>query len=231
VPSLRTIARPLYRPARTIPALPWRASGSQWSRPRLTTLLVLLLGLWLFGTGEAVLVDVKLGNTPWTVLAQGVADRTALDIGAATIVISVLVLVAWVPLRQRPGIGTIGNVVVIGVALDVMSRVLPTASAVGWRALEALGAIALVGIGSALYLTANLGPGPRDGWMTGLHRRFGWPLASIRVSIELAVLGVGIALGGRAGIATIAYALLVGYGLALSLQVLAHLWPADAESG
>jgi uncharacterized protein len=229
VPSLREIARPIYRPARTIPVLPWRASGSQWSRPRIVTLLVLVLGLWLFGTGEAALVDVKLGNTPWTVLAQGVADRTALDIGGATIAISVVVLLAWVPLRQRPGIGTIANVIVIGVSLDVMSRVMPAPSATGWRVLEALGAIALVGVGSALYLTANLGPGPRDGWMTGLHRRLGWPIASIRLFIELAVLGAGIALGGRFGPATVAFALLVGYSLALSLEVFAHLWPADDQ--
>jgi len=229
VPSLRTIARPIYRPARSIPVVPWGASGSQWSRPRLITLLVLVVGLWLFGTGEAALVDVKLGNTPWTVLAQGVADRSALDIGAATIAISLFVLLAWVPLRQRPGIGTIANVVVIGVSLDVMSRVLPIPSAAGWRALEALGGIALIGAGSALYLTANLGPGPRDGWMTGLHRLWGWPIASIRACIELAALGAGIALGGRAGPATLAFALLVGYSLAVSLQVLAHIWPVEHE--
>jgi len=165
------------------------------------------------------LIDAKLGNTPWTVFAQGVADHSRLSIGGATILISLLVLLGWIPLRQRPGIGTVANVVVIGLALDVMRRVLPQPDSLLARSLEVGLAILAIGVGSALYLTANLGPGPRDGWMTGLHRRFGYPIASVRVSIELTVLLIGLALGGTVGVATVAFALLVGYCLALTLRL------------
>jgi uncharacterized membrane protein YczE len=214
-------------PARTIPAMPWSAPRPGLLRPRLSTLVVLLFGLWLFGVGEAGLIDAKLGNTPWTVFAQGVADHSPLDIGGATILISVVVLLGWIPLRQRPGLGTLANVIVIGVSLDVMQGLLPHPGSVPGRSLEAAAAIVTIGIGSAFYLTANLGPGPRDGWMTGIHRRFGYPIASVRASIELTVLVIGIALGGRFGVATIAFALLVGYCLALTLQLFqARMTPA-----
>jgi uncharacterized membrane protein YczE len=176
-------------------------------------------GLWLFGVGEAALVNARLGNTPWTVLAEGIADHSRLDIGGATILVSVLVLLGWIPLRQRPGLGTVANVVVIGVSLDVMRAVLPHPASIPGRALEAAAGIVTIGVASAFYLTANLGPGPRDGWMTGLHRRLGYPIASVRASIELTVLVIGIALGGTVGVATFAFALLVGYCLAWTLQL------------
>ena len=199
--------------------MPWSATGSSW-RPRPLTLGVLLLGLWLFGVGEAALIDAKLGNTPWTVLAEGVADHSRLDIGSATILISVLVLVGWIPLRQRPGLGTVANVIVIGVAIDVMQPLLPHPGALSARAVEAMLAIVTIGLASALYLTANLGPGPRDGWMTGIHRRSGRPIATVRAAIELTVVVIGIALGGTFGAATFAFALLVGYCLAMTLRLL-----------
>jgi hypothetical protein len=209
----------ILAPARTLPTTRWSARSQRVREQRPLTIAVLLLGLWLFGTGEAGLVNARLGNTPWTVLAQGVANRTSFDIGTATIVISVLVLAGWIPLRQRPGIGTLANVVVIGVGIEVMTRVLPQPSNLAARIVEAALAIVIVGLGSALYLTANLGPGPRDGWMTGLHRRSGWPLASVRAAIELTVLAIGYALGGNAGVATFAFALLVGYCLTLTLRL------------
>jgi uncharacterized membrane protein YczE len=189
-----------------------------WSA-RPFTLLVLLLGLWLFGVGEAGLIDARLGNTPWTVFAEGIADHSRLDIGGATILVSVVVLLGWIPLRQLPGLGTLGNVVVIGLSLDVMRPVLPHPGSVPGRALEAAASIVTIGVGSAFYLTANLGPGPRDGWMTGIHRRLGYPIASVRTVIELTVLVLGVALGGTVGVATFAFALFVGYSLALTLQV------------
>jgi uncharacterized membrane protein YczE len=190
-------------------------------RPHALTAATLVTGLCLFGVGEGAIVTAGLGNTPWTVLAQGVANRTSLDIGTATIVISLLVLAGWIPLRQRPGIGTVANVIVIGVGIEVMTRALPQPSNLAARIVESALAIVIVGLGSALYLTANLGPGPRDGWMTGLHRRLGWPLASVRAAIELTVLAIGYALGGNAGVATFAFALLVGYCLTLTLRLFA----------
>jgi uncharacterized membrane protein YczE len=199
--------------------MPWSAQGSNWRAP-FATLVILTVGLVLFGIGEGALVAAGLGTTPWTVLAQGVARRTPLDIGGATIVISLLVLVGWIPLRQRPGLGTIGNVVVIGFVLDGASRVLPTPDAFRWQLLEVAVGIGVVALGSAFYLTANLGPGPRDGWMTGLHRQTGIGIATVRTTIELCALVVGIALGGHAGLGTVAFAVLVGYALAAIFRVL-----------
>jgi len=209
--------------------MPWSAQRSGWSA-RPITLAVLFGGLWLFGIGEAALVNSSLGNTPWTVLAEGVANHSRLDIGGATILLSVLVLVGWIPLRQLPALGTLANVVVIGVSLDVMRHVLPHPGSVPVRALEAAGGIATIGVASALYLTANLGPGPRDGWMTGIHRRLGYPLASVRVTIELTVLAVGVVLGGTVGVATVAFALFVGYCLAWTLQLFVRQFrPAHSD--
>src|SRR3954452_23940563 len=123
------------RPSPRVPTMPWSAEGSTWRAPP-ATLGILLLGLCLFGVGEGTLVDAGLGNTPWTVLAQGIAGRTPLDIGAATIAVSIVVLLGWIPLRQTPGIGTIANVVVIGVALDIAARVLPEPQAFRWQLLQ-----------------------------------------------------------------------------------------------
>ena len=198
--------------------MPWSAQRSGWSA-RPVTLAVLLVGLWLFGVGEAALVNSSLGNTPWTVLAEGVANHSRLDIGGATILLSVLVLVGWIPLRQLPALGTLANVVVIGVSIDVMRAVLPHPGSVPVRALEAAAGIVTIGVASAIYLTANLGPGPRDGWMTGIHRRLGYPIASVRLAIELTVLAVGVVLGGTFGVATVAFALFVGYCLAWTLRL------------
>jgi len=209
------------RPSPRVPTMPWSAHGSSWwASP--TTLFMLVLGLVLFGIGEGALVAARLGNTPWTVLAQGVARRTPLDIGGATIVVSLLVLLGWIPLRQRPGLGTVGNVVVIGVVLDLASRVLPRPDAFAWQLLQVAAGILTIAVASALYLTANLGPGPRDGWMTGIHRQTGIGIATVRTTIEVCALVVGIALGGHAGLGTVLFAILVGYALAAVFRVL--LW-------
>jgi uncharacterized membrane protein YczE len=227
-----TIASTIYaalRPSPRVPTMPWSAEGSAWRAPA-GTLLVLLAGLVLFGIGEGSLVAAGLGNAPWTVLAQGVARRTPLDIGGATIVVSLLVLLGWIPLRQRPGLGTLGNVVVIGVVLDVASRVLPQPGALRWQVLQVCAGIVVVALGSAFYLTANLGPGPRDGWMTGIHRRTGIGIAAVRTTIEISVLLLGMALGGHAGLGTIAFAVLVGYALAAIFRVLVWLTTPRAPS-
>jgi uncharacterized membrane protein YczE len=205
-----------FFPARTVPVTRWRAQ-SRW-RARPSTLLVLVLGLWVFGAGEAFLVDADLGVSPWTVLAQGVDTQLSIGIGWATFVTSVVVLLLWIPLRERPGLGTIANAVIIALALGVTVPLLPQPEDLGWRAAEVLAGIALIGLGSGLSLTTGLGPGPRDGWMTGLHRRTGISVTWVRLVIELVVLGVGWLLGGTVGVGTVAFALLigpsVGYGLA-----------------
>ena len=192
-------------------------------RPRPAQLARLLPGLWLFGTGEACLVHSRLGNSPWTVLAQGVSRHTPLSVGNATIVISFLVMLAWIPLRQRPGLGTVLNAVLIGVAIDVILPVLPGPGGYGERLAFVVAGIALVATGSGLYLTAHLGPGPRDGLMTGLHFRTGRSLRLIRTLLEGSALIVGFALGGRAGIGTVAFALLVGPGVQRTVRMLGGL--------
>jgi uncharacterized membrane protein YczE len=177
--------------------------------------------LWLFGTGEALLVSSELGNSPWTVLAEGVAVQTPLAIGAATVAISFLVLLGWIPLRQRPGLGTILNAIVIGVAIDVSLAWLSEPSELLPRYAFAAGGIALVGIGSGLYLTCFLGPGPRDGLMTGISRRRGLSLRVVRTGIELTALTTGAILGGTVGIGTLAFAVSIGPSVQAAVAALA----------
>ncbi len=201
-----------------MPRFAWSAT-SRW-QVRADTLAVLLVGLWIFGTGDALLVDAGLGNSPWTVLAQGLADRTGLSLGVLTIIIGVVVLLAWIPLEERPGLGTVANIVTIGIAIDVMLPLVPEPTAFGWQLVQVFAGTLCVGLGGALYLSAHLGPGPRDGWMTGMGHRFDWPIAWVRLGIEVTVLTAGIALGGDAGIGTVVFALSVGYMVGLFLKVL-----------
>ena len=191
---------------------------SRW-RPTPSRLVQVLVGLWIFGTGEGLVVVSELGNSPWTVLADGVSNHTPLSIGVATILIGAAVLLAWLPLGERPGLGTVLNVIVIGLAIDATLALVPDLDALGGRVATLLGGIALVGVGSGLYLTAELGPGPRDGLMTGLSARFGKPIALVRTAIEVSAVAAGVALGGRAGIGSLAFALLVGPAVAAALWV------------
>lgn len=174
------------------------------------TLTRLLVGLWIFGTGEALLVVAALGNSPWTVLAEGASEQAGAGIGVWTIVISFLVLLAWIPLRQRPGLGTILNAIVIGVAIAATLSIAGEPDHLGVRLALVLLAIAMVGVGSGLYLTSRLGPGPRDGLMTGLHERTGRSLRLIRTGLEVSVTAAGALLGGTVGVGTLAFALLIG---------------------
>ena len=207
-----------FRPSRSVPITPWR-SESRW-RARPSTFAVLSVGLWLFGTGEALLVAAELGNGPWTVLAQGVAARTSLTIGAATFLLSLVVLALWIPLRERPGLGTIANAVVIAAALQVGVWFLPHPDPAWLKIVFVFAGVALIGLGSGLYLTTNLGPGPRDGWMTGIHRRFDIPVARVRLGIELTVLALGWLLGGTVGFGTVVFALLIGPSVGWGLRLM-----------
>jgi len=217
------------RPSRSIPVTPWR-SKSRW-KARPSTLFVLIFGLWLFGTGEALLVVAELGNGPWTVLAEGVSSRTPLSIGMSTFVISLVVLALWIPLRERPGLGTIANAVVIAAALQVGVWFLPHPDPTWLKLLFVFTGVALIGLGSGLYLTTNLGPGPRDGWMTGIHTRFDIPVARVRLGIEVTVLALGWLLGGTVGLGTVIFALLIGpsVGWGLRLMDRGARVPSEAE--
>jgi uncharacterized membrane protein YczE len=189
----------------------WRASPARLTR--------LMAGLVLFGIGEGLVVVSELGNSPWTVFAEGVSVQTPLSIGAATVAASFVVLLIWIPLRERPGLGTLANAVVVGLVIDLTLAVLDTGP-LALRIAELLGGIALVGVGSAIYLGAALGPGPRDGLMTGLHRITGRPIALLRGAIEVTALVVGALLGGTVGVGTVAFALLVGPAVQTALRVI-----------
>lgn len=169
----------------------------------------LYAGLVLYGASNALLVNSGLGLSPWTVLDQGLSRTVGLSIGTWSILVGAVVLLLWVPLRQRPGLGTVSNVVVVGLAIDLVLLVLPTPSGAGLRGLFLLGGLALNAVATAAYIGARLGPGPRDGLMTGLAAR-GWSVRVVRTAIEVAVLATGVVLGGTAGIGTLLYAVAIG---------------------
>jgi uncharacterized membrane protein YczE len=203
--------------ARQIPVTPWTSGGSRW-RTGPFALVVLLIGLTVFGFAEALLITARLGNSPWTVLAEGVSRHAPLSIGGATFAISVLILLLWIPLRERPGIGTLLNAIVIALTLGIGVLVLPHPTTVPLQLVQSVVGTLLLALGGALYLTTNLGPGPRDGLMTGLGLRFGWRVAPVRTCLELAAFAAGWALGGKVGVGTAIFALGVGPALAWWLR-------------
>ncbi len=208
----------------TIPRTRWTARD-HW-RGGAPTLAVLLGGLSIFGVGQALQVQAGLGNGPWTVLAQGISLHTGLDLGAAVFAIGCAVLLLWIPLRERPGLGTVMNVVIISATLSAGIAVIPRQSEPWLQVLMSLGGIACIGVGSALYLTCGMGPGPRDGWMTAMHRHSGWPVARVRLFLEVGALGLGWLLGGEVGVGTVMFAVLIGRAIALSLGAVGALAPA-----
>jgi uncharacterized membrane protein YczE len=179
-------------------------------RDRLLARLVrLYLGLAGFGVSLALMVQARLGLGPWDVLHQGIARPLGVQLGWVTIGVSGLVLLAWIPLRQRPGLGTLSNAIMVGLVVNGALDVLPTPGPLGWRAVWLVAGIGLNGLATACYIGAGLGPGPRDGLMTGIAAR-GHSLRAVRTLIELSVLAIGAALGGTVGVGTVAYALSIG---------------------
>ena len=170
---------------------------------------LLLVGLALYGLSLTLLVRAELGLAPWDVFHQGVAEVTGLSLGTVIVTTSFVVLVLWIPLRERPGVGTIANAILVGVGVDLFSAVLPEVDGTAVRWLLLVAGVVLNGVATGLYIGAGMGAGPRDGLMTGIARR-GHPIRVVRTSLEIAVLIAGIALGGSFGIGTIAYALGIG---------------------
>lgn len=195
---------------KTVPMLFWSAPQPLTMRPPVISVLLLAVGLVIFGLGEALLVASGAGVSPWTVLAQGISILTGWSIGFATFVISTIVLLTWIPLRQTPGIGTILNIIIISVVLDVALPFLPRFDTFGLRLAEAAAGVIITGIGGGIYLIANLGPGPRDGLMTGLQRVTGLPIAAVRGAIEISVVILGWFLGGVVGAGTLLFAFGIG---------------------
>lgn len=205
----------------------------QLRAPRLPRRLVqLLLGLWLYGASMAMMVESQLGLDPWDVFHEGVAGGLPLTFGTVVILTGLVVLLLWIPLRQAPGLGTVANVVVIGVASDVTLVLLEQPEGLVTRSLLLVAGIVLNGLAGALYIGAQLGPGPRDGLMTGLVRRTGWSVRLVRTALEVTVLAVGFVLGGTVGLGTVLYALAIGPLLQLFLpRVVVDLETVPAVEG
>ena len=193
-----------------IPILSWSSLTTLNLKPKIITLLYLSLGLILFGLGETILISSNAGVSPWTVLAQGLAVKTGYSIGLTTFIVSISVLCLWIPLKQKPGIGTILNTVIISVVIDMSLPYLPSPESFLLQVLLVLIGVLIVGLGSGFYLIANLGPGPRDGLMTGLQTATNLPIALIRTMIEICAVVCGWYLGGVVGIGTIVFALGIG---------------------
>lgn len=170
----------------------------------------LIAGLWVFGLGAALMVRSHLGLDPWNVFHQGVSTMSALSIGMVSIASGVVVMLLWIPLRQKPGLGTLCNIVLIGVSVDVCMWLIPDIQGLALRIGAMATGLLLTALGTAAYIAAGMGTGPRDGLMIGLNRKFGWSIRVSRLLVEMVVLAAGWLLGGVAGIGTVAFALLIG---------------------
>ena len=206
-----------------VPNVSWSSEFPLNTKPKLTTLIMLVIGLFLFGLGEAIIIGSGSGVSPWTVLAQGISSKTDLSIGMATFLISIFILIFWVPLKQIPGIGTILNAIIIASAIDLTLGFIPKPELIYLKILQASFGILIVGIGSGIYLASNLGPGPRDGLMIGLQQKTNTSIPLIRTIIEIAAVTLGWFLGGIVGIGTILFVFgigpCVGVGLTLVEKV------------
>ncbi len=192
----------------------------------------LLLGLFFYGIAVALLIRADVGLDPWTVFAQGLEVQTGWSIGLIVVLIGAVVLLLWIPIKQKPGIGTVLNVLLIGPVLDLAMLVITTPEGLWAQWLMFAGGLALLAVATGLYIGARFGPGPRDGLMTGAHARFGWKIWKVRTGVEVTVLAIGWLLGGTVGFGTVAFALLIGPMVGVTLPLLRapgeHPQPAPA---
>jgi len=180
----------------------------------------LLVGLTLYGVAIALMIRGAIGVPPWDVLSQGLVKQTGLPFGVLTNIIGALVLLLWIPIRQKPGVGTVANVLMIGPAIELGLFLVPAAEGLLEQVLLFVGGLALLAVASGLYIGARFGPGPRDGLMTGVNRRWGVKLWKVRTAIEVSVLSIGWLLGGNVGIGTLLFALLIGPMVGLTVPLL-----------
>lgn len=204
---------------KSVPTVSWSSDHALNFRPRILTLCILCIGLTIFGIGEALLIAAGAGNSPWTVLSQGFSQISGWSIGVTTFLTSLAVLILWIPLRQAPGIGTLLNAVIISVAIELSLPYLPQPDSYLLQVIQTTFGILLVGFGSGLYLIANLGPGPRDGLMTGLQRVSDLPVARVRTAIEITVVIFGWLLGGTVGLGTLMFAFGIGPAVSMGLYL------------
>jgi len=208
---------------RSVPTTNWSSEKPLNFSPKPLTLVMLCFGLSLFGLGESLIITASVGMSPWTVLAEGLSVTTGLSIGALTFLISLGVLLLWIPLKQQAGVGTILNVIIIAAVIEWSLPYLPHPETYPMQIIQAIGGTLMVGIASGIYLIANLGPGPRDGLMTGCQKATNLPIAWVRVFLEITVISIGYALGGTIGLATIIFAFGIGPAVSMGLYLIASI--------
>ena len=214
----------MFLSLKNIPKVSWSSERPLNLRPKISTFLFLCLGLTLFGLGEGLLLVSFAGASPWSVLAQGISLNVDLSIGTITLFLSIGVLLFWLPLNQKPGIGTILNALIIAVMIDISIALISTPENYISQLLLAFIAVLTVGLGGGIYLVANLGAGPRDGLMVGLQQKTNLPIAAVRAFLEITVVSIGWYLGGTVGVGTLLFAFGIGPAVALGLFLTGKLF-------
>ena len=214
----------MFLKIKNIPIVSWSSDKSLNFKPKLSTSFFLIFGLVIFGLGEGLLILSTTGNSPWSVLAEGISNTTSLSIGAATFFISVSVLFLWIFIKQKPGLGTIFNIIIIAGMIDITLSFFDAPSSIWMKYFLAFFSVLLVGLGSGIYLVANLGPGPRDGLMTGLTKLTNFPIALVRAFLEISAVLAGWYLGGTVGAGTLIFAFGIGPCVALGLFLVNKLF-------
>jgi|TARA_A100001234_G_C12625508_1_gene385927 uncharacterized membrane protein YczE len=214
----------MFLKIKKIPIVSWSSEEPYNFKPKLSTLFFLCFGLMLFGLGEGLLIVSFTGASPWSVLAQGISLNINLTIGTITLLISIAVLILWIPLGQKPGMGTIFNALIIALMIDLCIKFVPTPSNYFYQLILAIISVLLVGIGGGIYLVSNLGAGPRDGLMIGLQKISNFPIALVRAFLEISVVSVGWYLGGTVGVGTLLFAFGIGPCVALGLYLVDRIF-------
>ena len=209
----------MFLKIKKIPKVNWSSEKPLNFKPKFSTFFFLCFGLSLFGLGEGLLIVSFTGASPWSVLAQGISLNVNLSIGTITLLISIVVLLLWIPLRQKPGMGTILNALIIAIMIDLCIKYVPTPSNYIHQLILAVISVIMVGIGGGIYLVSNLGAGPRDGLMIGLQKLTNFPIAVVRATLEISVVSIGWYLGGTVGIGTLLFAFGIGPCVALGLYL------------
>ena len=209
----------MFLKIKKIPKVKWSSEKPFNFKPKFSTFFFLCFGLSLFGLGEGLLIVSFTGASPWSVLAQGISLNVNLSIGTITLLISIAVLILWIPLGQKPGMGTIFNALIIAIMIDLCIKYVPTPSNYIHQLLLAVISVIMVGIGGGIYLVSNLGAGPRDGLMIGLQKLTNFPIAVVRATLEISVVSIGWYLGGTVGVGTLLFAFGIGPCFALGLYL------------
>jgi uncharacterized protein len=209
----------MFLKIKNIPKVNWSSEKTYNFKPKFSTLFFLCFGLALFGLGEGLLIVSFSGASPWSVLAQGISLNINLSVGTITLLISIAVLILWIPLGQKPGMGTILNALIIALMIDLCIKFVPTPSSNMYQLILAVVSVLIVGIGGGIYLVSNLGAGPRDGLMIGLQKKTNLPIAFVRATLEILVVSIGWYLGGTVGIGTLLFAFGIGPSVAFGLYL------------